>query len=290
MSRLVIYFGILLMIFSLQCKSKTMEQQVSEWIKLAEEKANAKVYEDAIYLYDRALKVQPNAEWYIRVGDLKTEFDAARWKESMEDYKKSLALKQDNPELLYKMTDIYLGKEDATEAMKFIRFLIAKGAAEKDYIWRIGMVFQGMKLEEEARYAYQLALVIDPNNEKVKTNLAELDKINSQIQEEWKGARMYNDMKQYEQASVMYQALLDALPFEIGLYDEAIRNLNSAAGLYKVRETKENIREQIKEIQIKKKAAIEQKKKMDKMTDEEKKTAILQGLSFYEYLTQQQGK
>jgi len=286
MKRVVIpLVALALLAASTSCKP-TPEKLGIKYAKMAEDKYAAKVYDEAIYLYKMAIDQKKDINWCLRLGDIVSEADPANWKESIGYYMMAIQQDTNNLDLFYKVADIYINKGLTNEGFTVLKVIMRKGGQQKDLLARFGLGFQAVKLEEEARFAFNEALKLDPNNEIAKKNLAELDKMSTLIMDEWKAARMYFDMKQYEQAVVTYQSLLAVRPFEAALYDEIIKTYKASLAHYKEKDTKENIRNLLKEMTEQRDMALKQKQRMDTLTDEEKRTAIMQGMSFFDYLVQ----
>lgn len=119
-------------------------------------------YNSAISIYDQLLSIEKNSEYYISRGKLYEMLGLE--KESIADYQAATEL-DGNFSAASRLADYYLRKNDTTNAIKYLKIVIAKSPDNVVAKFRLAEIFKKIGQQKEAKVYYNALLSSLSGNE-----------------------------------------------------------------------------------------------------------------------------
>lgn len=136
--------------------------------------ANAELYDEAIYHYQKAIDLNPDNEWTSIVcqalGALYAEING-NTEAAIATYQAGLILDPNNYDLYISLGDIYMAEYDLDKAVKTYCDAINLNPEEYKGYSKVGIALWEKDYIEEALVAYHKAVELKPDNEFAQNNL-----------------------------------------------------------------------------------------------------------------------
>lgn len=132
-------------------------------------------YSDALAVFEQVLEIEPK-NFHALSGKAIALQKLSSYTEALEAFEKVLQIQPDNEYILAYQGSVLIDLKRYEEAIKVLGLALAKSPKYSYALVNKGIALENLNNNKDAIFAYEEALKLDPNNQQVKTRIAEVQK------------------------------------------------------------------------------------------------------------------